>query len=361
MLNNIHASNVKFRGERSSEIAFACDITANSAVVELFDIALRRPYSRTALYGIRPTSDNIAETMRRLSATALRSAGVPSSAVKGAVFSAGLHISDSLEQELTPNDLGLLPETEIMFVPYISARLSGRFTAALLTVPNSDLLAVDIGSSLCAAEKISGAIRCAGFSLSGAFDGTALESGMPAENGAIDAVRREKGGAIEYEVVGDADSIGISPAGAVCAAKIMLSEGIIDEDGIMTDRDLFAIGEDFFISQSDIRAIQSDKAKCASVFELFAGEKLYLSGAPFANDEGFRAMTAIGAVPKKNASFCGNSALRGAENYLLSEKFRENARGIIACAEDISEILEEKFDGKYFEHLAFRKIIEKNC
>ena len=356
MLSEVHASSVKFRSERSAELILACDITANRIVIELFDAALNRPYSRTALYGVKITAENAAETLRRLSVTAMRSAGVPSYAVKGAVFAAAFFVSERLEEELSAAELGLDPEAELAFVPYISMALSGRFTASLLTISGGNFLAADFGADLCVAEKNGGTLRCAGFSLSGAFDGTALESGMPCENGAIDAVRSENG-IIEYEVVGDCDSLGISPAGAVCAAKIMLSEGVIDSDGIMTDRDLFAIGEDFFISQSDIRAIQSDKAKCAAAFELFGREKPYLSGAPFTNDYGFRAMAKIGAVPEKylKASFCGNSVIRGAENFMLSEKYREEAYETVKTAEDISERLIEEFDDKYLANLSFEK------
>lgn len=357
MLSEIHASSLRLRSERSSETVIACDITANSIVLEIFDSAMNRAFSRTALYGLKITSENIAETLRRLFSTAMRSAGVPARAVKGAVFAAGVHISDCLEQELSADDLGLEPGTEIMLVPYISARLSGRFTASLLTVGSGNYSAVDLGGTLCAAENKGGRITCAGFSLAGAFDGTAFESGMPAENGAIDAIRRENDGTIAYEVIGDGESLGISPSGAACAAHIMLSEGILDSDGIMTDRDLFAVGEDFFVSQSDIRAVQSDKAKCAAALELFGSEKLYLSGAPFTAQAGFRAMSAIGAIDERfaKANFCGNSTLRGAERYILSEKFRETAREIVKNADDISERIIEEFDKKYFENLSFVK------
>lgn len=352
MLNKLCVSGGKPRSERSSELAAAFDITSNSASIEIFDIALNRTYSRTALYGVKITADNACETVERLFAAAIRRADVPCEAIKGAVFSADVYISDVLEQKMY---LGLKENAEIAFVPYISARVSGRFTAALLAIPESDFLAVDVGSSLCVIEKRSNELKCAGFSLAGAFDGTALESGMAPENGAIDAVRRESGKTVAYEVVGDTDSVGISPAGAVCAARIMLSEGIIDADGIMTDRDLFAIGEDLFVSQSDIRAIQTDKAKCAAIFDIFSGDNLYLSGAPFANDEGFRAMSAIGALPKTalKANFCKNASSKGALKYLISEKSREKAEYIIKNAVDVSEEIFDEFDRKYFEHLSF--------
>ena len=369
MLNKLCVSGGKPRSERSSELAAVFDITSNSASIEIFDTALNRTYSRTALYGVKITADNACDMVERLFTTAIRRANVPLEVIKGAVFSADVYISDVLEQKMY---LGLKENAEIAFVPYISARVGGRFTASLLAIPESDFLAVDVGSSLCVVEKQGDELKCAGFSLAGAFDGTALESGMASENGAIDAVRRESGKTVAYEVVGDTDSVGISPTGAVCAARIMLSEGIIDADGIMTDRDLFAIGEDLFVSQSDIRAIQTDKAKCAAVFDIFSGENLnisntaahfaifsgenlYLSGAPFSNDEGFRAMSAIGALPKTalKANFCKNASSKGALKYLISEKSREKAEYIIKHAVDVSEEFFDEFDRKYFEHLSF--------
>lgn len=356
MISQIHITNQKYRTERSAEIAAACDITANSISIVCYDLALKRRYARTALFGEAMTAQNASKELLRLLVTSLREYGIGASAVRSVGIAAPVHIESVLETELSADALHLPPETEVLFVPYISAGISGRFTATLLTLPKGDHLAANIGGELCIAKQSGGELACAAFTLNGAFDGSGLESGMPAENGAIDAVRREKDGSIVYEVVGDKDSIGVSPCGAVMAVNMMRKTGTVDGDGIMTDRDLLYIGEDFFISQGDVRVIQSDKARCRAAFEVFGGaERTFLSGEVFASGAGLRAMTELGALPEsfKNAGFCRNSVEQGIIMFLESKESRDKAYKFAKNARDITSELLDGFDKKYLDHLSF--------
>lgn len=356
LTSQTHITNEKYRSERSAEIAAACDITANSISIVYYDLALKRRYARTALFGGAITARNAAKELLRLLATSLREYGIGASAIRSVGIAAPVHIESVLDGELSADALYLPPETEIFFVPYISAGVSGRFTASLLTLPEGDWLAANIGGELCIARQNGGELVCAAFPLAGAFDGSGLESGMPAERGAIDAVRREKDGSIVYEVVGDCDSIGISPCGAATAANAMLSAGIVDGDGIMTDRDLFYIGEDYFVSQSDIRVIQSDKARCRAAFGLFPpSERTFLSGEPFAAETGLRALTELGALPERmrSAGFCRNSTEQGIITFLESEEARNKALELAKTVRDVTSELLPEFDEKYLDHLGF--------
>ncbi|MBD5130716.1 MAG: ATP-binding protein [Ruminococcaceae bacterium] len=354
MISQIHISNEKYRSERSAELAAACDITSNSISIVYYDLAMKRRYARTALVGTAVTAQNALKELAKLMITSMRGYGIGASAIKSVGVAAPVHIESVLDE--LSEALYLPPETEIFFVPYISAGISGRFTASLLTLPDGELLMADIGRQLCIARKSADGIVCAAFALTGAFDGSGIESGMPAESGAIDAVRREKDGSIVYEVVGDRDSVGVSPCGAAMAVNVMRGTGSVDADGIMTDRDLFFIGEDFFISQSDVRVIQSDKARCRAAFEVFprAG-RTFLSGEPFATETGLRAMLELGALPEScaGAGFCRNSAEQGIIMCLESAEARQKAAEISRSAKDITEELMEKFDNFYFDNLSF--------
>lgn len=356
MISQIHITNEKYRTERSAEIAVACDITANSISIVYYDLAMKRRYARTALVGTTVTALNAAKELTRLLITSMREYNIGASVIKSVGIAAPVHIESVLEQSLSADELYLPPETELFFVPYISAGISGRFTASLLTLPEGECVMADLGQSLCAAHRSAEGIVCAAFPLTGAFDGSGIESGMPAENGAIDAVRREKDGSIVYEVVGDCDSIGISPCGALTAVNVMLNTGTLDSDGIMTDRDLFYIGEDFFVSQSDVRIIQSDKARCRAAFELFPrAEKTFLSGDVFSTETGLRTMIDIGALPElfRGAGYCRNSTEQGILMCLESAKARSDAAEIARNARDITEELIGEFDDHYFNYLSF--------
>ena len=180
---------------------------------------------------------------------------------------------------------------------------------------------------------------------------------MPAENGALDLVRRDNDRTIAYEVVGDCESIGISPCGAVTAAAEMQRCGILDSNGIMTDRDYFYIGEDHFVSQNDIRAIQADKAYAAAALELLphTDGQMFFSGEPFSTADGFRALLELGAVPErfKSAAFCRNSTEQGIIAFLEDERAQNRAFELVSAAKDISQDDLLKFDKNYFKNLDF--------
>lgn len=365
MITNSRIIHEKYRAERSERLAAALDITDISVSLVYYDLALSRRFARTALVGERITAENITSRLVRLLSLSMQEYGISAAAVQTLGIAAPVHLSLYLEDALSPTELYLRPETDIFVMPFISAAISGRFTAALMALPAENGLAADFGSSLILGGFNSDRIVCASFPLLGAFDGSAIESGMPAERGAIDEVKRDNDGAVCYGVVADAESVGIAPSAAVQAVSVMLETGTLDSDGIMTDRDNFYIGEDFYITQADVRAVQSDKARTAAAFELFLREigqpsSAFLSGEVFSR--GINAMLKIGAVPtlKCRTGFCRNSVEQGlircAENGLELER----AYKIAAEAEDISEALRGKCDNLYIKNLPFQAELMKS-
>ena len=358
MITDIHIINEKYRSERSAELAASCDITVNSLAVVYYDLALERRYARSVMFGVAVTPQAAAEQLPKLFEASLSEFAIKPTAVKRVGIAAPVHIETAAECAFKAADLGLSEACEVLYVPYISAGISGRFTASLLTLPeDEDWAAADFGSSLCIAHKTGGALHCAAFPLFGAFDGSAIESGMPAENGAIDVVRRESDKTVTYEVAGDLDGIGISPCGVLTAAAEMQRGGILDSDGIMTDRDLFFIGEDIFVSQNDIRAVQADKARAAAAFELLPKTdlRMFFSGEPFSDPSGFRALLGLGAIPERfaGAAYCRNSAEQGTIAFLEDERIRARAFEISRSAEDFSRDNLLKFDKNYLNNLNF--------
>lgn len=355
MLEKITSQHKKFRTERSAELAAACDITQNRLTIEFYDLAMNRVFAKSVLFGIEIGAKASGELLARLMVTACREHGIPASAIKSVGIAADVHIAEYLSGELSVSDMYLSPDTEIYFPPFISMGISGRFTASLTTIPDEKFTAADFGKTLCVAENNGEELLCAAFPLTGAFDGSGLESGMPAEDGAIETVRRDEK-TLVYEVINDANCLGICPCGAAMAVDLMRKEGIIDADGIMYDRDLFFIGEDFYISQADVRAIQSDKARTAAALNLFGSENgIFLSGEPFSSPDGLKALLNLGAVPERfsRAAFARNSVLRGIENCLKSAEIREQAEIIARNARDITEKILSDYDENYLNNLNF--------
>lgn len=347
MLKNPQLSREKYQTERSSELCAAVDITAYKISVVFYDMELSRRYARGSLCGEHITCENVGAQLTRMFSLFGKEFGIPASVIRKIGVAAPVHLSCYIEDRITPTELFLRPETELIVMPYISAEISGRFTASLIAVPEGDCIAADFSDKLCVARIENGVTTCAAFPLAGAFDGTAVEGGMPSERGAIDEVKRESDGTLCYGVIGDSESVGISPSGAFSAASLMLGEGIIDSDGIMTDRDLLYIGEDFFISQSDVRAIQTDRARCEAVFELFGCDgvgKNYLSGDVFAAN-GARALLRLRALPEKMAAagFAVNSVEQGIIRCLESEEEFNRAASLAMNAKDVTEQFLERF------------------
>lgn len=360
MINDIIFSTEKLRDERSDNLGIAIDVSYSIMTAVYYDLQLKRRFARASLFGVELNSDNVTENLSRLVISSMRELKIMSADVKAVGIAASFQVAMELEAELTTSDLFLNPDIGIYYVPFISVGIGGRFTASLLAVPDGDdCLIADLGRTLCVAERKQGRLRCASFEMAGAFDGSGYESGMSPEKGAIDNVRCENDGTLVYEVIGDCDSIGVSPCGVAASVSVMMDNGALDSDGIMTDRDLFAIGEDFFVSQNDVRAFQADKARAAAALELFGGaEKAYLSGEVFTSANGLRLLTEIGVIPNGLlAAFCRNSVEQGVIMCLESEKARQKADEIAKNTIVVTDDILEDFDNNYFEHL----ILEKKC
>lgn len=358
MIGQFHYYFKKFRAERSAELAAAFDITSCGMSVAIYDVALERRYARAVLACEYVTAQTVLRQMSRLLSHAMQKAAIPAQAVKYVGAAADTHISAVLESDLSATELFLAPETEIFVLPYISAGLGGRFTATLLTLPAGDVIAADVSASVCVGARVGGRLRCVSYPLSGAFDCSALTFGMPAEDGAIISVYRENEGGLCYSVAGDKDAIGISPCGAVRAVLLMLERGTVDNFGIMTDRDRFTVGEEIFLTQEDVRAVQTDKARTAAALVLMleksGAAQIFLSGEPFA-DGGLKSMLSLGAVPREasGAAFCRNSAEQGVIRYIIDKRARDEAHEYAMCAEDTTGVLMPEFDDLYIKNLEF--------
>lgn len=346
----------KYRSERSSGLAAACRITLSSISIVFYDIVMKRRYARAVSAGITAAKE-VSEELERLFNDSTDVFGISASEIKKIGIAAPLSVEGYMEENFSPENIGLSEKTEIFYIPFISAGIGGSFTASLLTVPDGDCVIADFGRDLNIARIRNGEIKCASFPLNGAFDGSGLESGIPAERGAIDTVRREKDGTLAYDVIGDGDSRGISPCAAAMSAVIMKRLGSLDEDGIMTDRDLFHIGEDFFVSQADIRVIQSDKATAAGALELFSENecKAFFSGEIFSSSAGFRTLRELGTIPEcfSKAAFCRDSAEQGIIRCIEDPEELQRAKIIAQSAKDITEELAPELDELYFKYLPF--------
>ena len=114
MLSEKHIIHDKYRAERSMELAAACDITANSIAVVIYDLAMERRYARSVVFGTEITPQNAADELSKLIVTAIREYSVRPRAVKRVGIAAPVHIESELERLLTAGDMGLEEGCEIL-------------------------------------------------------------------------------------------------------------------------------------------------------------------------------------------------------------------------------------------------------
>lgn len=353
----------KYRSERSNELVIACCVGRHMISAVLYDVGLSRRYARAVRFGITLNHADVVDTVNELLLRLLRESGVRGNCVRSIGFAAQGGFTIMLEESFDPGELFLPPDIEVVFLPMMSVAAGSELTAVLagaIAEPGS-VLAANFSSGLRAVSCSRDLVKFAYVSMKGGIDGTALETGMPLECGAIDQLSREPDGTLCYSVIGDGDGLGVSAPAAAQAVRIMLDIGALDSDGIMTDRDLFYIGEDHFISQNDVRAVQSDKAACRAALERLGEltgthDRVIISGEAFGNEQGAAAMAQLGAVPRGLGEKYGWSrcpAEQGLINCLTDPELLNKVTELCGSAEDISPLLNDGFDDLYIKNLAF--------
>ncbi len=351
----------KIRSEYSMDIAIACDVTPTCVRLVFYDRQLSRRIARSVAVFAGITAENASAELARLIFMSMREHAIPSSAVTSIGICAPILISAAIEEELSPTDMFLRPDVEISVMPFVSAYADGRFAAMLATVPMTEgTFVAQFGAALNLAYYTGGRAEIASVSLSGAFDASVLSEGIPYEFGAIDEMSRDESGTICYCVVGDENGCGVSASAALDGICLMVDEGILDEDGIMTDRDQLYIGEDHCLLQKDVRAFQTDKARAAAAIACFlkrypAPVSVYLSGDVTACN-GVQKLAKLRVLPQEladKAQFSPFSAEQGIIDCLCDEDLSDALGALITDAADVSQDILADFDDLYITNLSF--------
>jgi len=262
---------------------------------------------------------------------------------------------------IKPDDLGLGMNSggRAVVFPSVAAYIGADTVSAVLTsgIHEKDeiTLLIDLGTN---GEIVLG---CKNWLLScsaaagPAFEGANIQYGVAGVRGAIDKV--ELDGDIKYSTIGGGKAIGICGSGLVDAVSVMISSGIIDETGRFLEKEeqknlspklrnrivytegsvsfLIAAADgdrsdtDIFITQKDIRELQSAKAAIAAGVKVLvknAGisvndiDRVFLAGG-FGSFINIESAIKIGLIPeglKGKVQSIGNAAGAGAVEGLLS-------------------------------------------
>ncbi|MDR3567831.1 MAG: ASKHA domain-containing protein [Syntrophobacteraceae bacterium] len=205
-----------------------------------------------------------------------------------------------------------------------------------------------------------------------AFEGAGIGCGMPAERGAIFRITLENS-ILAFDVVDNAEPLGLCGSGLVDLLAVLVRSGRLDEAG----RFLPTIPADGFVLSSappgivltkrDVDTIQRAKAAIATGVQILMAEagqggkqikRLYVGGA-FGQWLDIANAQQIGLLPDIEATsirLCGNTALAGCEDLLMSPSSVKSLERIRGCAKVVNLSDHDGFHDSFMENLYLRRM-----
>lgn len=193
-----------------------------------------------------------------------------------------------------------------------------------------------------------------------AFEGANIECGCIAQTGAIEKVWYD--GGLKYKTIDNVPAVGICGSGLIDAVSALLSGGELDETGYLNE-DRYYLG-DVYISQKDIRSLQTAKAAIAAGIKTLLSEmkkpvtavkKVIIAGG-FGMHIDPESACDIGLIPAElrgRIEFRGNCAGLGAVNCALSEAERKRTENFAKRLEYIELSGHKKFNQLYVDEMFF--------
>ncbi len=272
-------------------------------------------------------------------------------------------------------DIGLEFDADVYLTHCMSAFVGGDIVSAVLSsgMRQQDVsLLLDIGTNGEVALHTHGRILSTSTAAGPAFEGSELSCGMAAVAGAVNSVYTIDG-KIEVTTIGDVKPSGICGSGVIDALALMKSSGAMDETGyieegpftkVIDGANAFVVCEDVYITQRDVRSIQTAKsAIAAGVLALVhsAGltfddvQTVYLAGG-FGNYMDEQSAVAIGLLPPSSLEklkSIGNAAGAGAGMALDFGENQKQCEMIAASSTHVELATDAYFMEKYVECMMF--------
>jgi len=308
--------------------------------------------------------------------------------------------------EVLAIDLGLElhPRARAFIFPALGAYVGGDIVAGMLASGMDRdrrlRLFIDVGTNCEIVLGDSSQLLTTAAPAGPAFEGASIRCGMRAADGAIEVVRISPptagdaaGDAVQLQVIGDVEPVGLCGSGLVDAVAALLQAGLLDGSGRLlgaaearvlapglADRLVEIGGERVFVlhwpgepgdvdgavylSQRDVRELQFAKAAIATGWRLLVGElgvqvsdiqQVLLAGS-FGSYLSPASAVRIGLVPKVpvlRIVSAGNVAGEGAKMTLLSLRERAGAAALLEEVRYVELSDRPDFNDLFVEQLAF--------
>lgn len=262
----------------------------------------------------------------------------------------------------------------VTLLPGISTYVGADITAGILSCGMSEneavTLLIDLGTNGEMAIGNKERILVTSTAAGPAFEGGNISCGTGSIQGAIKSVSIEHGQA-QIQTIGNQPPVGICGTGVIETMAELVRTEIVDETGCLDEEyeDGFLLGvtpdgEKICFTGRDVREVQLAKAAVRAGMEtlmLRYGvsadkiEKVYLAGG-FGLKINQKMAIAIGLLSPKfqgKIEAVGNSALKGAIQYLLNAEDRRKAEQIVHSSEELNLANDKDFNELYMESMMF--------
>src|SRR4051812_2539755 len=289
----------------------------------------------------------------------------------------------------TAKDFGVAvhPRAPAVIFPSLGAYVGADIVAGMLAtglVRDKRLrLFIDVGTNSEIALGSHDRVLATAAPAGPAFEAAQIRCGMRAAEGAIEGVKIS-GDAIELEVIGDIDPVGICGSGLVDCVAELVGAGLLDHSGRFAPEEtaadiapalaerltkigeerVFMLADKVYLSQRDVRELQFAKASIATGWNILMRElgvepddvaQVLLAGSFGAYLSPASAIR-IGLVPRMalpRIVSAGNVASEGAKMAALSVRERAEARSLIEEVEYVELSGREDFNDMFIDELAF--------
>ena len=396
--------------------------TYNKQSVYGSDVITRIIYSEENASGRHQLQDAVIDSLNELIAELISKNGLTTHELKAAVIAANT-VMEHLLLNVSAKYLRLEPyipvavefppiiakdihlnmddDALLLLVPNVASYVGGDITAGIMVsslLDNAEdiCLFIDIGTN---GELVLGnsdwMMTCA-CSAGPAFEGSGIECGMRAVDGAIDGIKINSSYEPVVSTINDVIPLGICGSGLICLLSRMLTAGVIDRVGnINTDLStsrvqvidsepmyILAYAQEYgdnkqiYITQSDIKNLLRAKAA------IFAGIRVMLSNADlpieaiskviiaggFGNNINICDAINIGLLPdidESHYTYIGNSSVQGALAVLLDRKNIALAKNVAASMTYLelsvgNQFMEEFVSAMFIPHTDLTLFPSKN-
>jgi len=275
--------------------------------------------------------------------------------------------------------LPICPDARVVGLPLIGGHVGADTAACLLAIglahEQRTVALMDIGTNTELVVGNCNKILAASCPAGPAFEGGAIQCGMPGLAGAIESVRLAESGKLTLEVIGGGSPQGICGSGLIDLVSQLLRSGRINELGrFIDDSHQFTLDANHHITLHERDISELAQAKGANVaglrivlnrygIELDDLDRFYLAGG-FARHLNLDAARRIGLIPDladEKLVQIGNASIEGATQALCSVTRRTELEAFVRRIGHVELETDEQFFDHFVDGCQFIPMRNRSC